>query len=59
MFAVRGSGGSFTELSARAAAAKARELRQAGASDVQIFRPDGRRISLYALEELIRSSAGN
>lgn len=57
MFSVKGGGSAYLGLSARGAASKARELRRSGLNDVEIFRSDETRISLYALDQIVRSEA--
>lgn len=54
MFRVAGAGGSCPGLTAAQADSEARSLRKNGATDVQIFREDGSRISMYALEQIVR-----
>lgn len=54
-FKVTARGEEHDDLSARVAASKARSLRRAGFNDVEIFREDGSRISLYALDQMIRA----
>ena len=55
MYKVTGGGASYPELSAREAACQARSLRRTGLNDVEIFSPAGDRISLYALDQLVRA----
>lgn len=54
MFSITGGNASYRDLSARKAAAKARQLRRQGFNDVEIFQDDGSRISLYAVDMLVR-----
>lgn len=51
---MQGGGSVFVDLTAREAASKARTLRRAGLNDVEIFRLDDTRISLYALDQIVR-----
>jgi hypothetical protein len=55
MFRVTRGGSVSERLTAGEAVSKARSLRRAGHNDVEIFRSDGSRISLYALDQIIRS----
>ncbi len=55
MFSITGGNASYCDLSARDAAAKARQLRRQGFNDVEIFQADGTRISQYALDQIVRS----
>ncbi len=54
MFRLTGGNASYHDLTAREAAAKARQLRRQGINDVELFREDGSRISLYALDMIVR-----
>ncbi len=53
MFYLTSGGASHQDLTAQEAAQKARLLRRNGANDVEIFGPDGSRISLYALDQIV------
>ena len=55
MYKVTGGGASHEGLSAREALFKARSLVLNKINDVEIFRPDGTRISRYALDRLVRN----
>lgn len=55
MYSVKSGGITHTLDTARDAASKARLLRRDGANDVEIFRSNGERISLYALDQLVRT----
>lgn len=57
MFSVVGGGSTFSGLTAREAALKARSLRRSGSNDVELFRSDGSRISQYALDQIVRLEA--
>ena len=58
MFSVTSGKDVFHDLAAREAATKARQLRRDGRNDVEILRSDGSRISLYALDQLLREQGG-
>ncbi|HEV2122024.1 MAG TPA: hypothetical protein VGW38_04510 [Chloroflexota bacterium] len=57
MFRITGGGASYLDLTATEAASKARSLQQDGIHDVEIFRGDGSRISMYALEQMVRKQS--
>jgi hypothetical protein len=59
MFTVKGGGSVSEGLTAREAASQARALRRAGHNDVEIFGSDGDRVSLYAVDQIVRSDEGN
>lgn len=55
MFEVRGGGQAFIEWTASNATDRARVLRQQGINDVEIFRANGIRISLYSLGQEVQA----
>ena len=57
MFKVAGGGSTFEVLTAREAASKARTLRRSGLNDVEIFKPDGTRVSQYLLDQMVSADS--
>jgi len=55
VFRVTGGDSAVSGLTAQEAATKARALRRLGQNDVEIFGKDGTRISIYTLDQIIRS----